>query len=67
MIEDFNFNVFEKGYPKKIFFKHITPLRIYYDSNNQIFGCLPRRIEFWKYVYTKEEEINLRQEKINLR
>ena len=58
-MEDFDFNVFEKGYPKKIFFKHITPLKIYYDSNNQIIGCFPRRIEFWKYVYTKDEENNL--------
>jgi len=36
--EEYNFSIFEPGYPKRIFYKHIVPKRIYYDPNNNIIG-----------------------------
>ena len=62
-MEEYSYSYFEKGYPKKIFFKHITPMRIHYGPNNQIIGFCPKKIEFWKYVNSKNEEIELRKKK----
>ena len=50
---------FEKGYPKKIFYKHYTPLTVFKDKSNRIVGITPRKLEFWKYVYDSYEEENL--------
>jgi hypothetical protein len=61
MLEEFSYSFFEMGYPKKIFFKHITPLRIYYGPNNQIIGFFPSKVEYWKYVNSKNEELELRK------
>tara|TARA_B100001287_G_C22460003_1_gene424581 strand:+ start:460 stop:666 length:207 start_codon:yes stop_codon:yes gene_type:complete len=58
--DDIEYNIFEKGYPKKIFYKHIVPQRIYYDPNNNIIGVHPSRIEFFKIVYSSIEEDNLK-------
>ena len=55
--EDCNFNIFEKGYPKKIFKKHYVKPRIYYGPKNSIIGVNLGRLEFWSYIYSKDEEI----------
>lgn len=61
MENEFNYSIFEKGYPKKIFFKHFIPAKIHYGPNNKIVGFSPKRIEFWKYVNTKNEELELKK------
>ncbi len=59
----FEMSIFEKGYPKWIFYKHITPLRIYYGPNNSIIGFFPPKLNYCKYVNSKEEENELRRRK----
>lgn len=54
--EEYNFSIFEPGYPKRIFYKHIVPKRIYYDPNNNIIGLHPSRLEFFKIVNSSSEE-----------
>ena len=44
--EEYNFSIFETGYPK----------RIYYDPNNNIIGLHPSRLEFFKIVNSSSEE-----------
>lgn len=51
--------IFEKGYPKQIYYKHLTKQVIYYGPNNSIIGVFPRKLQFWKYVYSSEEEKKL--------
>ena len=63
MEEEFYYSCFEKGYPKKVFFKHITPLKIYYGPNDEIIGFYPRKLEYWKYIYNSQEEDNLYNKK----
>ena len=58
-INEYTYSIFEKGYPKKIFYKHLTKPVIYYGPNNSIIGFFPRKVEFWKYVNNSEEENKL--------
>ena len=58
--EEVGYSIFEKGYPKRIFHKHIVPKRIYYDSNNHIIGFFPSRLEFFKTVNSSFEEKRLK-------
>lgn len=51
-----NENIFSKGYPKIVFFKHIVPPKIYKDKFNNIIGMHPSRVEFWKFVSSQSEE-----------
>ena len=60
-MDEFSYSIFQKGYPKKIFYKHVIPSRIYYGPNGEIFGFFPARIEFWKYVYNEIEELELKK------
>ena len=53
---DNSMNYFEKGYPKKIFYKHCTKPRIYRDPNDNIIGVYPAKLEFWIYLYNSIEE-----------
>jgi hypothetical protein len=66
-LEDFEYSIFEKGYPKRIFHKHIVPKRIYYDSNNNIIGFFPSRLEFFKTVNYSFEEKRLKGQSTNLK
>lgn len=59
-IEDYSF---EKGYPKTIYHKHYVPARIYYGPNHTIIGGLPRRLEFYKNVYSSYEEYVIKHQK----
>jgi len=54
-----NENIFSKGYPKIVFFKHIVPPKIYRDKFNNIIGMHPSRVEFWKIVSSPLEESEL--------
>ena len=58
-MEECHYSIFEKGYPKMIFYKHLTKQIIYYGPNNSIIGVFPRKLQFWKYVNNSEEENNL--------
>lgn len=64
--EELGYSLFEKGYPKKIFYKHIVPKRIYYDSNNNIIGFFPSKLEFFKTVNSSSEEQRLKSQSSNL-
>lgn len=64
--EELGYSLFEKGYPKKIFHKHIVPKRIYYDSNNNIIGFFPSKLEFFKTVKSSSEEQRLKSQSSNL-
>lgn len=64
--EELGYSLFEKGYPKKIFHKHIVPKRIYYDSNNNIIGFFPSKLEFFKTVNSSSEEQRLKSQSSNL-
>ena len=59
-------SIFEKGYPKRIFHKHIVPKRIYYDSNNNIIGFFPSKLEFFKTVNSSLEEKRLKGQSSSL-
>ena len=56
-----DYNIFEPGYPKLIFHKHIIPARPYKDPNNNIFGVKPSTIEFFKFVLSSDEETKLKE------
>ena len=58
-MENFSYNCFDKGYPKRIYYKHVTPLKIHYGPKGEIVGFFPRKLEFWKYINSKHEEDNL--------
>ena len=51
-----NKSMFSIGYPKRIFFKHIVPSKIYRDNFNNILGVRSSRVEFWKIVSSQSEE-----------
>jgi hypothetical protein len=51
-----NENMFSKGYPKRVFFKHTVPVKIYRDKFNNIIGVHPSRVEFLKIVSSQSEE-----------
>ena len=63
-MDDFEMSIFEKGYPKRIFYKHVTPLRIYYGPNNSIIGFFPPKLNYWKSVNSKNEENELTRKKL---
>jgi|SaaInlStandDraft_5_1057022.scaffolds.fasta_scaffold59428_4 hypothetical protein len=54
-----NKSMFSIGYPKRIFFKHIVPSKIYRDNFNNILGVRSSRVEFWKIVSSPLEESEL--------
>jgi hypothetical protein len=61
-------NIFPKGYPKRIFYKHTVPQRIYIlsikkESFDSIIGVHPPRIEYWKIVLSPLEESKLLNKK----
>ena len=58
-MDENNDSIFEKGYPKRIFYKHLTNPVIYYGPNNNIIGVFPRKLQYWKYVKNSEEENKL--------
>lgn len=55
-LEAVEYSIFEKGYPKRIFHKHIIPPRIYYGPNRTIIGFLPSRVEYFKTLYSSFDE-----------
>ena len=50
---------FEKGYPKRIFYKHYQDIRLYKDIKGSIIGFFPKRLCFWIYVNNSYEENEL--------
>ena len=56
-------SIFEKGYPKRVFYKHKKPARVYYGPNNTIIGVFPSKIEYFKIVYHSYDEYLLNTRK----